>query len=73
MHSCVHEPAGPFAICFQQLLEPNGLHVILEQFAQMIQSGRNVSLDNQKVLIVLLKVVIKVRFITPRKALLEAE
>ena len=46
-HSFVHNPDGPFAIRLQQLLEPNGLHVILERFAQMIQSGRNVSLDNQ--------------------------
>ena len=42
----VHNPAGPFAISLQQLLEPNGLHIILERFAQMIQSGRNISLDN---------------------------
>ena len=73
MHSFVHNPAGPFAIRLQQLLEPNGLHVILQQFSQMIQSERNVSFDNQKVLIVLLKVVVKVRFITPRKTLLQAE
>ena len=45
--SFVHNPAGTFAITLQQLLDPNGLHVILEWFAPMIQSGRNVSLDNQ--------------------------
>ena len=73
MHSFVHNPAGPFAMRLQQLFEPNGLHVILEQFSQMIQSEHNVSFDNQKVLIVLLKVVVKVRFITPRKTLLQAE
>ena len=35
----VHNPAGTFAIRLGQLLEPNGLHTILERFAQMIQSG----------------------------------
>ena len=42
----VHNPAGPFAIALQHLLEPNGLHIILKRFAQMIQSGRNIYLDN---------------------------
>ena len=28
--SFVHNPAGSFAITLQQLLDPNGLHVILE-------------------------------------------
>ena len=46
-HSFVHNPAGTFAITLQQLLDPNGLHVFLEWFAQMIYSGHNVSLDNQ--------------------------
>ena len=45
-HTFVHNPAGPFAIRLQELLNPNGLHTILERFALMIQSGRNVSLDN---------------------------
>ena len=63
--SFVHNPAGTFAITLRQLLDPNGLHVILERFAQMIQSGRNVSL-------VLYKVVEKVRFTTLKKALLQA-
>ena len=42
----VHNPAGSVAIRLQELLNPNGLHLILGRFATMIQSGRNVSLDN---------------------------
>ena len=42
----VHNPVGSFAIRLQELLNPNGLHAILDRFAKMIQSGRTVSLDN---------------------------
>ena len=38
-------PSGVHAITLATILMPNGLHVILEQFAQMIQSGKNVFID----------------------------
>ena len=37
----VFYPAGQHAVTIADILKPNGLHLILEQFARLIQSGKN--------------------------------
>ena len=46
----VFNPAGQYAVTLGQLMNPNGLHLVLETFANIIQSGKNVSLNDQTVL-----------------------
>ena len=46
----VFNPAGQYAVTLAQLMNPNGLHLVLETFANIIQSGKNVSLNDQTVL-----------------------
>ena len=45
----VFNPAGQYAITLGQLMNPNSLHFVLETFANMIQSGKNVALNYQTV------------------------
>jgi len=42
----VFNPAGQHAVTIADILKDDGLHVILEQFARMIQSGKNVFIDD---------------------------
>ena len=42
----VFNPAGQYAVTLAQLMNPNGLHLVLETFANIIQSGKNVSLND---------------------------
>ena len=42
----VFNPACQHAVTIADILKDDGLHVILEQFARMIQSGKNVFIDN---------------------------
>ena len=42
----VFNPAGSHAVTIADILKPNGLHIVLEQFARMIQSGKNVFIDD---------------------------
>ena len=42
----VFNPAGQHAVTIADILKEDGLHVILEQFARMIQSGKNVFIDD---------------------------
>ena len=41
---------GPFGITIGNILLPDGLHDILEQFAAMFQSGKDVFIDDHTIL-----------------------
>jgi hypothetical protein len=40
-------PTGPHAVTIQKVLTPTGLDFVLEQFARMIQSGKDIYLDDK--------------------------
>ena len=42
----VFNPAGKHAVTIAKVLQGDGLHTVLEQFANMIQSGKNVFIDD---------------------------
>ena len=45
-------PTGQYAMTFEKLLAPGGLEALLERFAQMIQSGKDIFLDDKTRLII---------------------